>query len=438
MMVYSIFITAILLAFEIVQCDALYDSSDDVVELTSQNFQKRVIGDDAIWIVEFYAPWCGHCKSLVPEYKKASTALKGFVKVGAVDMTQHESIGGQYGIRGFPTIKIFGTDKQKPSDYNGPRTAQNLVESAINEIKKIASSRLGGGSQYTNGRSSSSQSDVVELTDSNFEQKVLNSKELWMVEFYAPWCGHCKNLEPHWKSAARELKGKIMLGALDATVHTMMANRLQIRGFPTIKFFGSGSKSVEDGADYDGGRTSADIVQWALAKVSENLPPPELKQLTSTIVYEEACKERQLCIIAFLPHILDCQSGCRNKYISLLKDLGEKFKKSPWGWVWIEAVQQPELEDAFGIGGFGYPAMVAVNSRKLKYSTLTGPFTRDGISEYLRDLSYGRGKTSSMKGTQFPTIQGIQEWDGKDAEPPQLDELDLSDVELEEMEKTEL
>lgn len=43
-----------------------------------------------------------------------------------------------------------------------------------------------------------------------------------------------------------------------------------------------------------------------------------------------------------------------------------------------------------------------------------------------------------MKGTQFPTIQGIQEWDGKDAEPPQLDELDLSDVELEEMEKTEL
>ena len=54
----------------------------------------------------------------------------------------------------------------------------------------------------------------------------------------------------------------------------MMANRLQIRGFPTIKFFGSGSKSVEDGADYDGGRTSADIVQWALAKVSENLPPP--------------------------------------------------------------------------------------------------------------------------------------------------------------------
>jgi hypothetical protein len=41
---------------------AMYDSKDDVVELTSGNFQNQVINDDSIWIVEFYAPWCGHCK----------------------------------------------------------------------------------------------------------------------------------------------------------------------------------------------------------------------------------------------------------------------------------------------------------------------------------------------------------------------------------------
>lgn len=54
----------------------LYDSSSDVVELTPSNFDRLVTNSDEVWIVEFYAPWCGHCKSLVPEYKKTSTALK--------------------------------------------------------------------------------------------------------------------------------------------------------------------------------------------------------------------------------------------------------------------------------------------------------------------------------------------------------------------------
>jgi len=58
--------------------------------------------------------------------------------------------------------------------------------------------------------------------------------------------------------------------------------------------------------------------------------------------------------------------------LSLLRELAEKFKKSHWGWLWTEAGQQQGIEQSFGIGGFGYPAMVALNSRKLKYSTLTG------------------------------------------------------------------
>jgi thiol-disulfide isomerase/thioredoxin len=51
--------------------------------------------------------------------------------------------------------------------------------------------------------------DVIELTDSNFDSLVLTSEDMWLVEFYAPWCGHCKNLAPHWAQAATELKGKV-------------------------------------------------------------------------------------------------------------------------------------------------------------------------------------------------------------------------------------
>ena len=72
---------------------------------------------------------------------------------------------------------------------------------------------------------------MITLTDSNFEELVLGSKDHWLVEFYAPWCGHCKRLEPEWAKAATELKGKIKLGALDATVHTVMAGRYGV-GIP--------------------------------------------------------------------------------------------------------------------------------------------------------------------------------------------------------------
>lgn len=86
--------------------------------------------------------------------------------------------------------------------------------------------------------------------------------------------------------------------------------------------------------------------------------------------------------------------------------------------------------------------MVAVNKRKLKSSTMTGSFGKEGIAEFLRDLSFGRGKTSSLRGSEFPTAANVLAWDGKDAEPPVMEDIDLSDVELDDLDdepkKTEL
>lgn len=402
---------------------ALYDSSSDVVELTPSNFERLVTNSDEVWIVEFFAPWCGHCKNLVPEYKKAARALKGIAKVGAVDADQYKDFSQKYGVTGFPTIKIFTGSKHTP--YQGQRTAEAFVDAAIKSAKEKAYDNLGKKSS-----GSSDKSDVITLTDSNFKELVLDSEDMWLVEFYAPWCGHCKNLEPHWAKAATELKGKVKLGALDATVHTAMASRYQVQGYPTIKLFNSGKKTSDSVEDYNGGRTSSDIVSWAMEKLAENVPAPEIVQVVNKETMK-ACSEKPLCVVSILPHILDCDAACRNGYISVLARLGDKYKAKMWGWVWAEAGAQMSLEDALELGGFGYPAMAVVNAKKLKFSTLRGSFSETGINEFLRDLSFGRGQTAPVKGAEMPKIITTEPWDGKDGELPPEEDIDLSDVDLE-------
>ena len=64
----------------------------------------------------------------------------------------------------------------------------------------------------------SASSKVISLTASDFKKKVVDSNEPWIVEFYAPWCGHCQQLEPSWEKAARILDGVVKVGAVNADV----------------------------------------------------------------------------------------------------------------------------------------------------------------------------------------------------------------------------
>ncbi|XP_054719753.1 protein disulfide-isomerase A6 homolog [Uloborus diversus] len=433
-LVLSIFVSSVL---------TFYENNNDIIELNPSTFQSTVVDSDDIWIVEFYAPWCGHCQALVSEYSKMAAALKGLVKVGAVNADQYQPLGQKYEIKGFPTIKIFGVNKNRPRDYMGSRNAQGMIDEAFRELKNKVEAKLGGKkSSDSRGGSSGGErrsrkvgdpKDVIELTDSNFKETVLDSNDMWLVEFYAPWCGHCQKLAPHWADAATELKGKVKLGALDATVHTIMSRKYEIKGFPTIKFFPQGPKDG-NAEEYDGGRNAEDIINWSLEKYAEFTPAPEVIQVTSAANLKEACEDSPLCVISILPHILDCQSACRNEYIQILKKVGNRYKKNRWGWIWAEAMAQPELEDSLGIGGFGYPAMAVVNARKMKFSILKGPFSYDGISEFIRTVSVGRGSSAPVKGAKLPQIIDTEPWDGKDGELPVEEDIDLSDVELPEEE----
>jgi len=110
-------------------CAAEFETEEGVIVGTATNFDDVLKASGHV-LVEFYAPWCGHCKSLAPEYAKAAQQLE---KDGSdallvkVDATVHAELAKEFGVGGYPTLKWFKGDRASPSDYKGGRKADEIV-----------------------------------------------------------------------------------------------------------------------------------------------------------------------------------------------------------------------------------------------------------------------------------------------------------------------
>lgn len=101
--------------------------SGKVLELDESNFDAAISSFDYI-LVDFYAPWCGHCKRLAPQLDKAASILadlKKPISIAKIDADKYKRVGSKYGIDGYPTLKIFMHGV--PTEYYGPRKADLLV-----------------------------------------------------------------------------------------------------------------------------------------------------------------------------------------------------------------------------------------------------------------------------------------------------------------------
>ena len=119
---------------------------------------------------------------------------------------------------------------------------------------------------------------------------MLRSDALWLVVFYAPWCGHCKRLEPDFGAAARRLDGQARLAAVDATQNSELSKIYEVNGYPSLKAFYKASSPT---AGYDGPRDVEGMVGWALQTLEALGVEAEVPQLLDASQFKRSCVSKR-------------------------------------------------------------------------------------------------------------------------------------------------
>ena len=119
-----------------------FSKDTSVIQLNKDNFEKEVIKSDSLWLILFYAPWCGHCRAFHPQFEKLAKSTKGLFKIGAVNCEEERDLAGKYKIDGFPTVLFFGEDKTKTEEYEGDRKADKIVEYLFGKAKNVINKKL--------------------------------------------------------------------------------------------------------------------------------------------------------------------------------------------------------------------------------------------------------------------------------------------------------
>lgn len=196
-------------------------------------------------------------------FKEASETLKGeilFVVSGVSEGIQ-QRLGEFIGVeeKNLPTLRLLDpADNMKKFTFDG-KTNEITVDSLKQFIQDFKGKKLQPFLKSEEIPAESSDPLKI-IVGKNFQQVVLDSDDDVFVKYYAPWCGHCKKLAPTWEQLAKETADipNLVIGKFDATANEVEG--LEIRGYPTLKFYPKGKKNAP--IDYDGGRDIEDIKKW--------------------------------------------------------------------------------------------------------------------------------------------------------------------------------
>lgn len=295
-----------------------------MAELTSDNLASTIA--KGYWLVEFFSPYCGHCKHFaptwqtlyefyytddpVPQTEGSEGDLNSFTRYydfnfAKVDCIANGDACASQKVNSFPTIRLFKDgemvteqvgsqnmafmsnwiettlEKIKPGsrvkDMKLPKVGANKVERPVRPMPlKEAELDLGDGTlKKASATKSSLQATKlakptpnpagksVELTAENFQRMVTMTHDPWFIKFYAPWCSHCQAMAPNWQGMARQMKNKLNIGEVNCEVEKRLCRDVKVKGFPTLIFFRGGER-----IEYDGLRGLGDLIDFSTKAIA--------------------------------------------------------------------------------------------------------------------------------------------------------------------------
>ncbi|XP_059482884.1 dnaJ homolog subfamily C member 10-like [Neocloeon triangulifer] len=216
-----------------------------VQELDSETFYETLgkKNEGEMWLVDYFAPWCGPCQQLAPQWRKLAKMLSDLtmIKIASVNCEKHSDLCSQHGIRSYPSIRLYPLGSRGLSQvalYSGyHRDAHTLRQWVMDFVPSI----------------------VEDLDERSFNKIVRGSSKPWVIDFYAPWCGHCTVFAPEFDLAARKLETTgVSSGKVDCQDHQPFCQHLGVRAYPTVRLFLPDERG--DGIELSS-RSADDLVQ---------------------------------------------------------------------------------------------------------------------------------------------------------------------------------
>ena len=159
--------------------------------------------EDELWVVDFFAPWCGPCQRLGPEWRKLAKQVAEFseVKVAQVDCVANSEICSAQNVRSYPTIRLY------PLGSRGLNTVAYVRVRGLSTFLILCFRMYNGNRDVVSMKRwvlSLLPSPVISMNAEMFRDQILAKQSVlpWLVEFYAPWCGHCTHFEPEFMKVA--------------------------------------------------------------------------------------------------------------------------------------------------------------------------------------------------------------------------------------------